>query len=92
MNSADGPVEVLTVMQRYASMLADLSPKFELHEERRYSFNIRLYEKLLCGIFDVLEEGQIVEVTKISFLKHIHLAKLLSLVSLLKTSKIFWSI
>ncbi|KAF3322467.1 hypothetical protein FCM35_KLT13608 [Carex littledalei] len=65
-NSGDGPVEVLTVMQRYASTLADLPPKFDLHEESyywtsSYSFNIRLYEKLLCSIFDVLEEGQIVE-------------------------------
>lgn len=81
MNSGDGPVDVLTVMERYASTLADLAPKFDLHEESyywtsSYSFNIRLYEKLLCSIFDVLEEGQIVEVNKMGFLKHMHLSKL----------------
>ncbi|KAJ1702222.1 hypothetical protein LUZ63_002001 [Rhynchospora breviuscula] len=65
-NSGDSQVEVLTVIQRYASMLADSAPKFNLHGESccwtsSYYFNMRLYEKLLCTIFDVLEEGQIVE-------------------------------
>jgi hypothetical protein len=68
-NSGDGPVEVLKIMQRYASTLTDLPPKFDLHEECSYSFKIRLYEKLVSSIFDVLEEGQIVEVTKLSFLR-----------------------
>jgi len=32
-----------------------------------YPFNMRLYEKLLLGVFDILEDGKLIEVYVISF-------------------------
>lgn len=32
------------------------------HWTTGYHLNIRLYEKLLFGVFDILEDGQLVEV------------------------------
>ncbi|GJN02026.1 hypothetical protein PR202_ga19339 [Eleusine coracana subsp. coracana] len=31
------------------------------HWTHNYHFNFRLYEKLLCSVFDILEDGQLVE-------------------------------
>uniref|UniRef100_K3Y4U5 MHD1 domain-containing protein n=1 Tax=Setaria italica TaxID=4555 RepID=K3Y4U5_SETIT len=62
----EGRVEVLTIIERYNSKLSALTKKFNLKEEtyhwtHNYHVNFRLYEKLLCSVFDILEDGQLVE-------------------------------
>uniref|UniRef100_A0A0A9DUI8 MHD1 domain-containing protein n=1 Tax=Arundo donax TaxID=35708 RepID=A0A0A9DUI8_ARUDO len=61
----EGRVEVLTIIERYNTKLSALT-KFGLKDEtyhwtQNYHFNFRLYEKLLCSVFDILEDGQLVE-------------------------------
>uniref|UniRef100_A0ACD5UDQ9 Uncharacterized protein n=1 Tax=Avena sativa TaxID=4498 RepID=A0ACD5UDQ9_AVESA len=62
----DGRIEVLTIIERYNTRLSTAPKKFGLkgetyHWTRSYHFNSRLYEKLLCSVFDILEDGQLVE-------------------------------
>jgi len=62
----EGRVEVLTIFERYNAKLYALTKKFDLKDEtyhwtHNYHFNFRLYEKLLCSVFDILEDGQLVE-------------------------------
>lgn len=69
----DGRAEILTCVKGFASRLSASSPKSGLPNEsyywtHSYHFNIRLYEKLLCSVFDVLEDGQIIEVPLFPFL------------------------
>jgi hypothetical protein len=63
----EGRVEVLTIIERYNTKLTAMSKKFGLKDENyhwthSYHFNFRLYEKLLCSVFDILEDGELVEV------------------------------
>uniref|UniRef100_A0A5B7C3J2 MHD1 domain-containing protein n=1 Tax=Davidia involucrata TaxID=16924 RepID=A0A5B7C3J2_DAVIN len=58
--------EVILAIGQFASMLSSLPGKFGIHGETYYwtagyYLNIRLYEKLLFGVFDILEEGQLIE-------------------------------
>ncbi|KAG0527059.1 hypothetical protein BDA96_06G199600 [Sorghum bicolor] len=62
----EGRVEVLTIIERYNAKLCALTKKFDIKDEtyhwtHNYHFNFRLYEKLLCSVFDILEDGQLVE-------------------------------
>nr|CAB3487965.1 unnamed protein product [Digitaria exilis] len=62
----EGRVEVLTIIERYNAKLCALTKKFDLKDETYHwtqncHFNFRLYEKLLCSVFDILEDGQLVE-------------------------------
>ncbi|OEL28210.1 hypothetical protein BAE44_0010769, partial [Dichanthelium oligosanthes] len=62
----EGRVEVLAIIERYNAKLSALTKKFDLKDEtyhwtNNYHFNFRLYEKLLCSVFDILEDGQLVE-------------------------------
>ncbi|PUZ48508.1 hypothetical protein GQ55_7G250000 [Panicum hallii var. hallii] len=62
----EGRVEVLTIIGRYNAKLSALTKKFDLKDEtyhwtHNYHLNFRLYEKLLCSVFDILEDGQLVE-------------------------------
>uniref|UniRef100_A0A0E0KU32 MHD2 domain-containing protein n=1 Tax=Oryza punctata TaxID=4537 RepID=A0A0E0KU32_ORYPU len=62
----DGRVEVLTIIERYNARLCEAPKKFNLKGEtyhwiQSYHLNFRLYEKLLCIVFDILEDGQLVE-------------------------------
>ncbi|KAF0893377.1 hypothetical protein E2562_024200, partial [Oryza meyeriana var. granulata] len=62
----DGRVEVLTIIERYNTKLCEAPKKFNLKGEtyhwiQSYHLNFRLYEKLLCIVFDILEDGQLVE-------------------------------
>ena len=68
MSVPDGRIEVLTIIERYNTRLSTAPMKFGLkgetyHWTRSYHFNSRLYEKLLCSVFDILEDGQLVEVS-----------------------------
>jgi hypothetical protein len=63
----EGRLEVLTIIERYNAKLTAVSKKFSLKDENyhwthSYHFNFRLFEKLLCSVFDILEDGQLVEV------------------------------
>lgn len=58
--------EVLLAMKEVASKLASVPGQFGIHDETcywtaGYHLNIRIYEKLLFGMFDVLDEGQLIE-------------------------------
>ncbi|XP_020531363.1 uncharacterized protein LOC18447695 isoform X3 [Amborella trichopoda] len=58
--------EVLTSIRRFASELAQRPGKFRIPGETyfwtgAYHLNIRLYEKLLNSVFDILEEGKLLE-------------------------------
>jgi hypothetical protein len=57
----EGRVEVLTIIGRYNAKLSALTKKFDLKDEtyhwtHNYHLNFRLYEKLLCSVFDILED------------------------------------
>ncbi|XP_020248404.1 uncharacterized protein LOC109825902, partial [Asparagus officinalis] len=62
----DEHAEILSCVKGFASRLSSSPPKFGIPNEcyywtHSYHFNIKLYEKLLNIVFDVLEDGQIVE-------------------------------
>ncbi|KAJ0962092.1 hypothetical protein J5N97_029920 [Dioscorea zingiberensis] len=68
-NGSSGHVEILTSLRRFASSLSSKPGKFGIPSETyywtgSYHLNLRLYEKLLSSIFDVLEDGQIIEFTR----------------------------
>lgn len=57
--------EVLSTIKHVALKLSSLH--VGIHSENYYwttgyHLNIRLYEKLLLGMFDILDEGQLIEV------------------------------
>ncbi|KAF8097003.1 hypothetical protein N665_0297s0013 [Sinapis alba] len=59
-------IEVLSSIRHVASKLSSLPGRCGIEEETYYwtaiyHLNIRLYEKLLFGVFDVLDEGQLIE-------------------------------
>lgn len=59
--------EVLLPITQVELKLSSLSGKFSIQDETYcwtagYHLNIRLYEKLLFGVFDLLDEGQFIEV------------------------------
>ncbi|KAL9438601.1 hypothetical protein AB3S75_024301 [Citrus x aurantiifolia] len=64
--SASGRVEVLSSIRQVALKLSSLPGQFGIQSETyywtaAYHLNIRLYEKLLFGMFDVLDECQLIE-------------------------------
>ncbi|KAJ0105138.1 hypothetical protein Patl1_18704 [Pistacia atlantica] len=64
--SASERVEVLSSVRQLALKISSLPGKFGLQSETYYwtadyHLNIRLYEKLLFGIFDILDECQFIE-------------------------------
>lgn len=64
--SASGRVEVLSSIRQVALKLSSLPGQFGILSETyywtaAYHLNIRLYEKLLFGMFDVLDECQLIE-------------------------------
>ncbi|KAL4332520.1 hypothetical protein GQ457_07G009270 [Hibiscus cannabinus] len=59
-------VEVISSVRQVASKVFFQQGKFGLQSETyywhaAYHLNIRLYEKLLNGVFDILDEGQLIE-------------------------------
>ncbi|GLT40474.1 hypothetical protein SLA2020_146110 [Shorea laevis] len=59
-------IEVLSAIRQVASKLSSLPGQFGIPRETHYwtaayHLNIRLYEKLLYGLFDILDEGQLIE-------------------------------
>lgn len=65
--SASERVEVLSSVRKLALRLSSLPGKFGLQSETHYwtacyHLNIKLYEKLLFGMFDILDECQFIEV------------------------------
>lgn len=64
-------IDVLSSIRHVSSKLSSLPGRCGIEEETYYwtaiyHLNIRLYEKLLFGVFDVLEEGQLIEVDILS--------------------------
>lgn len=60
-------IDVLSSIRHVASKLSSLPGRCGIEAETYYwtaiyHLNIRLYEKLLFGVFDVLDEGQLIEV------------------------------
>lgn len=58
--------EVLLTIRQIALMFSSMPARFGIEGETYYwttgyHLNIRLYEKLLFGVFDILEDGQLVE-------------------------------
>ncbi|KAJ0264799.1 Uncharacterized protein HA466_0012040 [Hirschfeldia incana] len=59
-------IDVLSSIRHVASKLSSLPGRCGIEEETYfwtaiYHLNIRLYEKLLFGVFDILDEGQLIE-------------------------------
>ncbi|XP_020084796.1 uncharacterized protein LOC109707713 isoform X3 [Ananas comosus] len=62
----DGFFEILSLIKRYASKLSSMPGKYGFQSKAyyrtaSYQFNIKLYEKLLYSVFDILEDGKILE-------------------------------
>ncbi|OAY73313.1 hypothetical protein ACMD2_09991 [Ananas comosus] len=62
----DGFFEILSLIKRYASKLSSMPGKYGFRSKAyyrtaSYQFNIKLYEKLLYSVFDILEDGKILE-------------------------------
>lgn len=67
--STDRLAETLKALRNYASELSSMPGKFGIPHEtlywtESYHFNIKLYETLLSSVFDVLEDGQLLQVCK----------------------------
>lgn len=65
--------EVLAAIRQVSLLLSSVNGHFGIQGETcywatSYHFNIRLYEKLLFGIFDILDEGNFIEVYDCCFL------------------------
>lgn len=65
--------EVLKSIRKLSMKLSSMPSKFGIPGETYfwtacYSLNVKLYEKLLFSVFDILEEGQLVEVCLLLFL------------------------
>lgn len=64
--SASEHDDVLRAVRRFATKFSSMPSKYGIPGETYfwtagYHLNLRLYEKLLCSVFDILEEGQLVE-------------------------------
>lgn len=64
--------ESLRILREIAIPLAERPSHCDLNGEvchwvDGYHLNVRIYEKLLFSIFDVLEEGKLIEVSFLSF-------------------------
>ncbi|KAK0587106.1 hypothetical protein LWI29_017363 [Acer saccharum] len=64
--SASERVEVLSSIRQVALKMSSLPGQFDIQSETyywtaSYHLNVRLYEKLLFGMFDILEECQLIE-------------------------------
>ncbi|XP_064990055.1 protein unc-13 homolog isoform X4 [Musa acuminata AAA Group] len=64
--STDRLAETLKALRNYASELSSMPGKFGIAHEtlywtESYHFNIKLYERLLSSVFDVLEDGQLLQ-------------------------------
>ncbi|XP_065030432.1 protein unc-13 homolog isoform X2 [Musa acuminata AAA Group] len=64
--STDRLAETLKALRNYASELSSMPGKFGIPHEtlywtESYHFNIKLYETLLSSVFDVLEDGQLLQ-------------------------------
>ncbi|KAI5655545.1 hypothetical protein M9H77_32732 [Catharanthus roseus] len=60
--------EILLALRQSVCILSSRPARFGIKGETyywtaSYHLNIRLYEKLLCGLFDILEDGQLMEET-----------------------------
>ncbi|XP_011081014.1 uncharacterized protein LOC105164132 isoform X3 [Sesamum indicum] len=58
--------DVLLTLRQVALAFSSIPGRFGVEGETYYwttgyHLNIRLYEKLLCGVFDILEDGQLIE-------------------------------
>lgn len=67
--STDRLAETLKALRNYASELSSMPGKFGIPHEtlywtESYHFNSKLYERLLSSVFDVLEDGQLLQVCK----------------------------
>lgn len=58
--------EVLLAIRQVASSLSSMGRSSNIqgssYWNAGYHLNIRLYERLLFGVFDILDEGQLIEV------------------------------
>lgn len=59
--------EILLAIRQVASSLSSMRGSSHIqggssYWNAGYRLNIRLYEKLLFGVFDILDEGQLIEV------------------------------
>ena len=60
-------VAVIASVRQVTMKLSSLPGKFGIEGETfywsaGYHLNIRLYQNLLCAVFDILDEGQLIEV------------------------------
>lgn len=60
-------VEILSTIKHLASKLSSLPGRFGIEGETYYwtagyHLNMRLYKTLLLSVFDILDEGQLIEV------------------------------
>lgn len=65
--SASERNRVLLAIRNIALTLSSMPPKYGIQGENYYwsagyQLNVRVYEKLLLGLFDILEDGQLIEV------------------------------
>jgi len=66
--SGETYVEALRALQGYVSLLAERAREGDqmgefCHWADGYHLNVRLYEMLLCSVFDIMNEGKIMEVS-----------------------------
>ncbi|PKA46536.1 hypothetical protein AXF42_Ash012669 [Apostasia shenzhenica] len=64
--SHDMRTEVLNGIEKFISRMSLIPEKFGFLDEHyylsdSYHFSVKLYEKLLCSVFDILEDGHLVE-------------------------------
>ncbi|WOL10032.1 hypothetical protein Cni_G18786 [Canna indica] len=64
--STDGCTETLKALKNWASELSSMPKKFGIPHETyywtwAYHFNIKLYERLLYSVFDVLDDGELLQ-------------------------------
>lgn len=60
--------DILLALRQFLSILSSKPGRFGVQGETYfwtscYHLNVRLYEKLLCGLFEILEDGQLIEET-----------------------------
>lgn len=72
--------DILLALRQSLGILSSRPGRFGIRGETYfwtscYHLNVRLYEKLLCGLFDILEDGQLLEV---NFFWFLHITTFLS--------------
>ena len=65
--------EALKAMRGVALGLAERASRGDqtgevCHWADGYHLNVRVYERLLCSVFDILDEGKLVEVTTLLYM------------------------